>query len=140
MVSILNCYCFNLQLRSFEVQTGDHCYFRIRNRLFQKVSTAPLWTTLNWVLKNFRISKNDSSRFRRILNLADSKYWGIPEFCKTFDDFHGIPVKIHKILVKFMDFQSSLLSIFYRISNVVHRGCVDIFWNSPIHYQVEFFN
>ena len=97
-----------------------------------------LWMTLNWVHKNFRISKNDSSRFCRILNLADSKYWGIPEFCKTFkNDFHGIPVKIHKILRKFIDFQSSLLSIFYRISNVVHGAYVDIFWSSPI--QHEFF-
>ena len=87
----------------------------------------PLWTTLNWVLKNFRISKNNSSRFFRIPNLADSKDWGIPEFCKTFNDFGGIPVKIHNILGKFMDFQSSLLSIFYRISNVVRGVCVWIF-------------
>ena len=43
---------------------------------------TPLWTTLNWILKNFRISKNDSSRFCRIPNLADSKYWGIPDFAK----------------------------------------------------------
>ena len=28
-----------------------------------------------------------------------------------------------------MDFQSYSLSISYRISNVVHGGCVDIFWN-----------
>ena len=34
-----------------------------------------------------------------------------------------------------MNFQSSLLSIFYRISNVVHVGCVDIFWNSPLEFQ-----
>ena len=67
-----------------------------------------------------------------MLNLADSEYWGVPEFCKTLNDFGGIPVKIHKILREFVDFQSSSLSIFYRISNFVHRGCVDIFWNSPI--------
>ena len=30
-----------------------------------------------------------------------------------------------------MDFQSYSLSISYRISNVVHGVCVDIFWNSP---------
>ena len=41
-------------------------------------------------------------------------------------NFRGISVKIHKILGKFMDFQSSLLSIFYRLSDVVH-GCVWIF-------------
>ena len=52
----------------------------------------------HWIgyLKISRISKDDSSRFCRILNLADSRYWGISEFCKTFNDFHGIPVKIHK--------------------------------------------
>ena len=47
--------------------------------------------------------------------------------------FPGIPVKIYKILGKFLDFQSYSLSISYRISNVVHRGGVDIFWNSPMH-------
>ena len=34
-----------------------------------------------------------------------------------------------------MDFQSYSLGISYRISIVVHRGCVDIFWNSPIGLQ-----
>ena len=29
-----------------------------------------------------------------------------------------------------MDFQSRSLTIFYRISIVVHGVCVDIFWNS----------
>ena len=29
--------------------------------LFQKISTPHLWTTLNWVPKNFRISKKDST-------------------------------------------------------------------------------
>ena len=43
-----------------------------------------LWTTLNWVLTNFRISKGYSSRFCRIPYLVDSKSWGIPEFCKAF--------------------------------------------------------
>ena len=88
----------------------------------------PPWMTLNWVLKNFRIFKNDSGSFCRIPNLADFKYWGIPEFCKTLNDFREIP----KILGKFMDFQSSSLSIFYRISNDVHGRCVDIFWNTPL--------
>ena len=71
--------------------------------------------------------------FAGFQNLADSKYWGIPEFCKTFNDFRGILVKIRKILGKFMDFQSSSLSIFYRISNVVHGGCVDI--SGIAHYS-----
>ena len=31
-----------------------------------------------------------------------------------------------------MDFQSCSPSISYRISNVVHGGRVDIFWNSPL--------
>ena len=47
-----------------------------------------------------------SSSFCRIPNLADSKSKGIPEFCKILNGFRGIPVKIHKILGKFMDFQS----------------------------------
>ena len=89
--------------------------------------SPPLWTILNWVLKNFRISKNDSGSFCRIPNLTGSKSWGIPEFCNTSNGFRGIPVKIHKIWRKFMDFQSCSLNIFYRISNVVHGVCVGIF-------------
>ena len=76
------------------------------NGLFQKISTTPLWTTLNWVPKTFRISKNDSSSFCRIPNLSDSKSLGIPEFCNILNGFRGIPVKIHKILGKFMDLKS----------------------------------
>ena len=98
----------------------------------RKYPQPPLWTTLNWVLKNFRISKNDSSSFCRIPNLAGCKSWGIPEFCNTLNGFRGNPVKVHKILGKFMKFQSCSPSIFCRISNVVHWGCVDIFWNSPM--------
>ena len=33
-----------------------------------------------------------------------------------------------------MDFQSYSLSISYRISSVVHGGCVDIFWNNPLDF------
>ena len=33
----------------------------------------PLWTTLNWVTKNFRISKKDNCSFCRIPEPADSK-------------------------------------------------------------------
>ena len=93
----------------------------------------PPWTTPNWVPKNFRISKKDNCSFCRIPEPADSKSWGIPEFCKNLNGFPGIPVKIYKILGKFVDFQSYSLSISYRISNVVHGGCVDIFWNSPMY-------
>ena len=99
--------------------------------LFQKISSPP-WMKLNWVPKNFRISKKDNSSFCRIPNAAHSKSWGIPEFCKILNGFPGIPVKIHKIFGKFMDFQSGSLSIYYRISDVVHQMCVDIFWNSPL--------
>ena len=53
---------------------------------------------------------------------ADSKSWGIPEFWKILNGFAGIPIKIHKISGKFMEFQSGSLSICYRISNVVHWG------------------
>ena len=97
------------------------------NGLFQKISTHPLWTTPNWVLKNFRISKNNSNSFCRIPHLADSSSWGITELWNR-----EFPVKIHKMLGTFMDFQSCSPSIFYKISSVVHGGCVDIFLNSPI--------
>ena len=116
--------------------------------LFQKISTTPQWTILNWVLKNFRISKNDSSSFCRISNLADSKSWGTPEFCNTSNDFRGIPVKIHKIWRKFMDFQSCSLSIFtgfpmssmggvWIFSGIAH--CLVPNWNLT-HYLCTFVN
>ena len=92
---------------------------------------TPLWTTLNWVPKNFRISKKDSSSLCRIPNPADSNFWGIPEFCKILKGFAGIPIKIHKILEKLVEFQSGSLSICYKIINVVQ----DIFWNSPIVFN-----
>ena len=78
------------------------------NGLFQKISTTPLWTTLNWVIKTFRISKNDSSSFCRIPNLTGSKSWGIPEFyfewfswnsvknSQNFGKIHGFPVMLTK--------------------------------------------
>ena len=53
-----------------------------------------------------------------ILNIGEFQ-----NFAKL-NDFRGIPVKLHKILGKFMDFQSCSLSIFYRISNVVHVGAI----------------
>ena len=64
--------------------------------------------------------------------MQDSKSWGIPEICNILNGFPGISIKIHKILRKFMEFQSNSPSIYYRVSNVVHGGCVDIFWNSPM--------
>ena len=106
--------------------------YTLHNELFQKISTPSLWTTLNWVPKNFRISKKDSGSLCRIPNHADSKSWGIPEFGKILNGFAGIPIEIHKILGKYMEFQSGSLSIYYRTFNVVHGVCVDIFWNSPM--------
>ena len=79
-----------------------------------------LWTTLNWVPRNFRISKKDTNSLFRIQNPADSKSSGIPEFCKVLNRFAGIPIKIHKMSGKFTEFQSFSPSIYYRISNVVH--------------------
>ena len=99
----------------------------------ENIHNPRAWTTLNWVPGNFCISKKDSSSLCRITNLADSKSLGIPEFCKILNGFAGIPIKIRKIFGKFMEFQSGSPSIYYRISNVVHGGCVDIFWNSPVH-------
>ena len=34
---------------------------------------TPLWTTRNWVLKNFRISKKENCSFCKIPEAADSK-------------------------------------------------------------------
>ena len=100
--------------------------------LSQKISTHHLWTTLNWVPKNFRISKRDSNSLCRIPNTADSKSWVIPEFCEILNGFARIPIKIHKILGKFMEFQSGSPSTYCRIFSVVHGTGVDIFWNSPL--------
>ena len=80
----------------------------------------------HWVPRNFSISKRISSSLWRIPNPADSKSLGILEFCKVLNGFAGIPIKIHKIAGKFVEFQSVLPSIYYRISNVIH-GNVWIF-------------
>ena len=105
---------------------GGQCLERVMG-YSRKYPHPPLWTTLNWVPKNFRISKKDSSGLCRIPNPACSNSWGIPEFCNILNDFPGIPVKRHKILGKFMEFQSGSPSIYFRISIIVHRVCVDIF-------------
>ena len=81
-----------------------------------------LWTTRNWVPKNFRISKKDSSSLCMIPNPADSKSWRIPEFSKILYGFAGILIKIHKIFGKFVEFQSGSPSIYYKIFSVVHGG------------------
>ena len=57
----------------------------------------PQWTRLNWVAKNFKISKKDNGSLCRIPNPADSNSWAIPEFCKILKGFAGIPIKIRKI-------------------------------------------
>ena len=61
------------------------------------------------------------------------KFLGNSRFWKILNGFPRIPVKIHKILGKFMEFPSGSPSIYYRISSVVRGGCVDIFWNSPMN-------
>ena len=104
-----------------------------KSRICPHIPPPPPWTTLNWVPKNFRISKKDSSSLCRIPNSADSNSWRISKFSKIMNGFPGIPVKTHKILGKFMRFLSGSPSIYYRISNVLHGVCVDIFWNSPFH-------
>ena len=104
------------------------------NGLFHKISTPPpppQWTTVNWVPKNFRISKKDNCSFCKIPEPPDSKSWGFQNFCKTLNGFLGIPVKIYKIwrnlwisivTERFLqDFQCRPWGV-----------CVDIFWNSPI--------
>ena len=74
------------------------CLLRKCIGLFQKISTPPppLWTTLNWVPKTFRISKKDNCSFCRIPKPADGKFRGIPEFRKNLNGFLGIPVKMYK--------------------------------------------
>ena len=86
---------------------------------FKSFTRTTIIIPVHCVPKKLRISKKDNSSFCRIPNPADSKSWGIQEFCKTLNDFPGIPVKIHKSLGKFMDFQSGSPSNNYEISNVV---------------------
>ena len=88
------CFLVKLCMRLFFL-----CYWAIP----ENIHPLPLWTTPNWVPKNFRISKKDNCSFCRIPEPADSKSWGIPEFCKNLNGFPGIPVKIYKILGKFLD-------------------------------------
>ena len=68
------------------------------------------------------ISKKEGSSFCRISNPTDSKSWEIPKFRMTLNGFPGIPVKIHKVWEKFIDSQSALPILYYRISNVLHGG------------------
>ena len=58
----------------------------------------PLWTTLNWLPKNFRISKKDSNSLCRIPNPADSNqnfsrifqiFMVFLEFRSNFTKFRG---------------------------------------------------
>ena len=84
--------------------------------------------------QNFRTTKKDSSSLCKISNPADSNSWGIPEFCKILNGFPGIPVKIHKILGTFMEFQSGSPSIYYRISSVVHWGGGGWIFSGIAHY------
>ena len=70
-----------------------------------------LWTTLNWVPKNFRISKKDSSSLCRIPDYGDSSSWGrnsriLQDFewfpwnfgqnSQNFGEIHGFPVRLTK--------------------------------------------
>ena len=129
-------HTYNFQFSFEQFKTLYHLS-HVFSGLFHKVCPPPLWATLSWVPKNFRISKKGSSSLRRISNPADSEPWEITEFCKILNGFPGIPVKIHKILGKFLEFQSDSPSICYRISDVVHGGGVDIFWNSPVHQTFD---
>ena len=60
---------------------------------------------MNGAPKNCRISKKYNGSLYSIPYPADSKSWRIPEFRKMLNGFFGIPVKINKILVIFMEFQ-----------------------------------
>ena len=88
------------------------------------------------VPRNFMISKKESSSFCRISNPTDSKSWEILKFRMTLNGFPGIPVKLHKVWEKFIDSQSALPSLYYRISNVLHGGGGDA--SEIVHYRSSF--
>ena len=69
----------------------------------------------------------NSSSLCKIPNHGDSNSWGISEFCKILNGFPGIAVKIHKILGKFMEFQSGTPSIFTEFPMASMEVYVDIF-------------
>ena len=73
-----------------------YIYKVVRKFTIYLQSECPLWTTLNWVLKNFRISKNDNSRFCRIPNLAHSKYWEFQNFTRLWMIFVKFRWKFQK--------------------------------------------
>ena len=66
--------------------------------LFPENIHTPLWTTLNWVSKNFRISKKDNCSFEGFQSLLIQNLEEFQNFAKTFNGFPGSPVKIYKIL------------------------------------------
>ena len=90
----------------------------------------PQWTTLNWVPKNLRISKEqkflqDSKaccftvlRNSRILQDFEWFSWNSCQNSRNFVEIHGFPVRITEHFLQ--DFQCR------------PSGGVDIFWNSPI--------
>ena len=108
-----------------------------RNGLFQKISTHTLWTTPNWVPKNFRISKKHSRSLRRIPNPADSNSWGIPEFCKILKGFAGISVKNSQNFRKTRGIPVRLTEHLLQDFQCRPWGCVDIVWNSPMQDSVS---
>ena len=68
--------------------------------------------------------------FQTLLILNIREFQTFARLLMIFVEFQS---KFIRVWGKFMDFQSSLLSIFCRISNVVHGGCVDIFGIAQSH-------
>ena len=73
---------------------STHTYWAVPENIH--TPPPPLWTTVNGVPKNFRISKKYNDSLCRIPCPADSKSLEIPEFCKILNGFPGIPVKINE--------------------------------------------
>ena len=82
----------------------NKCEFRPdHNGLFQRISTHtpppphPLWTTLNWVPKNLRISKKNNCSFCRIPEPADSNLEEFQNFAKIWMVFLEFQLKFAKV-------------------------------------------
>ena len=75
----------SLRIQFYDFDSEFHKAFIWYWDIPEKIHT-PLWTTLNWVPKNFRISKKNSSSLRMIPNPRDSKM-GLLVQATTFTTF-----------------------------------------------------
>ena len=75
----------SLRIQFYDFDSEFHKAFIWYWAIPEKIHT-PLWTTLNWVPKNFSISKKNSSSLRMIPNPRDSKM-GLLAQTATFTTF-----------------------------------------------------